>query len=73
MDNRREYRRRRLFGFPYGHLIWPFVIGIILICAGLSDLIKIDIWHYIWPAIAIALGILIIIGGLLGSKIEYRP
>jgi len=71
MDNRREYRRNRLFGFPYSHLIWPLVIGIILICAGLSDLIKIDIWHYIWPVIAIVLGILIIVGGIFSGKRNY--
>ncbi|HEX3013411.1 MAG TPA: hypothetical protein VHO92_03940 [Methanobacterium sp.] len=71
MNNRREYLRNRWFTFPYSNLIWPLVIGIILICAGLSDLIKIDIWHYIWPTIAIVLGILIIIGGIFGSKKRY--
>ena len=71
MDSRREYRRNRWFKFPYSHLVWPVVIGIILICAGLSDLIKIDIWHYIWPTIAIVLGILIIVGGIFSSKRDY--
>jgi len=71
MNSRREHLRNRWFIFPYSHLIWPLVIGIILICAGLSDLIKIDIWNYVWPMIAIVLGILIIIGGIFGSRREY--
>ena len=71
MNNRREHIRNRWFTFPHSHLIWPLVIGTILICAGLSDLIKIDIWQYIWPAIAIVLGVLIIIRGIFSGQKEY--
>lgn len=68
MADKYEHRRHRRSGLPYGHLIWPLVIGIILICTGLSDLVKIDIWQYIWPMIAIVLGILVITGGILSSR-----
>lgn len=71
MNSRREHLRNRWFTFPYSYLIWPLVIGIILICAGLSDLIKIDIWNYVWPMIAIVLGILIIIGGIFSGRRKY--
>jgi Na+/citrate or Na+/malate symporter len=71
MDDDREHYHRRWFGFPYGHLIWPLLIGILLILWGLSDLLGIDLWHYIWPAIAIVLGILVILGGIFGRRRRY--
>lgn len=66
MDDDREYYHRREFGFPYGRLIFPLIIGIILILWGVSDLFGIDLWRYIWPIIAIVLGILIILGAVFG-------
>lgn len=71
MDDDREHYRRGWFGFPYGHLVLPLIIGIILILWGLSDLLGIDLWHYIWPVIAIVLGILIILGGIFGRHRRY--
>lgn len=71
MDDDREHYRRGWFVFPYGHLVVPLIIGIILILWGLSDLLGIDLWHYIWPVIAIVLGILIILGGVFGRHRRY--
>ena len=71
MDDDHKHYHRGWFGFPYGHLVWPLIIGIILILWGLSDLLGIDIWHYIWPILAIVLGILIILGGIFGRRRGY--
>lgn len=71
MDDDREPYHRGWFGFPYGHLILPLIIGIILIVWGLSDLFGIDLWHYVWPIIAIVLGILIILGAIFGRRRRY--
>ena len=72
MDEDRKHRHHHgWFGFPYGHLVWPLLIGIILILLGLSALLGINLWHYIWPIIAIVLGILIISGGIFSRHKRY--
>jgi len=67
-DDEEEYYRSRRHIFPYGRLIFAIIIGIILIFAGISALLGIDIWQYFWPIIAILLGVLIIIGAILGRR-----
>jgi hypothetical protein len=59
MHNDRKHRN------AYDRLIWLF-IGLIIVTIGVSTLLGIDIWNYLWPMIIILVGILIIVGALLG-------
>jgi uncharacterized membrane protein len=52
-------------------LFWPLIIGIFLIIIGLSALLGINIWQYLWPIIAILIGLLIILRVLLGYRRRY--
>ena len=70
-DDEEDYYKRRRPIFPYGRIIFALIIGIILIFAGISALLGIDIWQYFWPIIAILLGILIIIGAIFGRHKRY--
>lgn len=70
MDDDREYYRG-WYGFSYWRLIWPILIGTVLILLGLSALLGIDIWQYFWPALAIILGLLIIFGAIFGRRRRY--
>lgn len=62
MDN----YRKECFGLPYGNLIFAIVAGIFLILIGLSSIIGIDIWNYIWPIMAIIIGLVIILAAIYG-------
>ncbi|MGZ7135861.1 MAG: hypothetical protein ACXVHY_08285 [Methanobacterium sp.] len=70
-DDEEDYYRHRHNMFPYGRLIFALIIGIILIFAGVSALLGIDVWQYFWPIIAILLGLLIIIGAIFGRRRRY--
>jgi len=71
----RDYKRRQreeCFGLPYGNIIVPIIIGVILIIVGLSSVYGFNAWVYIWPAIIIIVGLLIILGAILRArKSEY--
>jgi uncharacterized membrane protein YvbJ len=72
---RNDYRyrqRNECFGLPHGNLIAPIVAGVVLILLGLSSLYGFAIWTYIWPALIILIGILIILGAIFGSRRRYR-
>lgn len=67
----RDYRHRQrqeCFGLPYGNLIMPIIIGVILILLGLSSVYGFEFWTYFWPAIIIIIGILIIAGAIYSTK-----
>ena len=70
-DNDQEYQRHRMYRFPYFRLIFLLIVGIVLILLGLSSLFGIDVWHYIWPVIAIILGLVIILGVIFGQRRRY--
>ena len=70
-DEEDYYGHRHHHVFPYGRLIFALIIGIILIFAGISALLGINIWQYFWPIIAILLGLLIIIGAIFGRHRRY--
>ena len=61
MHNNQKYRS--------GHksLTWA-MIGLLIIIIGVSTLLGIVIWNYIWPIIIIIIGILIIVGALFDDK-----
>lgn len=75
MDDDREYRRHGyrygMFGFPYGRMIFLIIIGIVLILWGISEFLGINLWHYIWPVIAVILGIMIILGAIFSQRRRY--
>jgi len=67
---RRERRPRpeeECFGLPHGGAIAGLVIGIIIILAGLSSLLHIEVW----PFIIIIFGILIVLGALYRYSRRY--
>ena len=67
----KEYRRRQrdeCFGLPNGNIIVPIIIGIILILLGLSSVYGFDVWQYLWPAIIIIIGLLIILGAIFRAR-----
>lgn len=67
----RDYRHRQrqeCFGLPYGNIIVPVIIGVILILLGLSSVYGFKFWSYLWPAIIIIVGILIITGAIYSTR-----
>ena len=67
-DVKRHHHRKRqrdeCFGLPYGNIIGPLIIGFILILAGLSAIYGFQFWQYLWPALIVLIGILIIAGAI---------
>jgi len=63
---RRERRRaeEECFGLPHGGAIVGLIIGIIIILVGISQLLDIRIWDYLWALIIIVVGILMVAGAL---------
>jgi len=43
----------------------------VLILLGLSALLGIDIWRYLWPIVIILVGLLIIVSALFGRHRRY--
>lgn len=70
MDDDKGYRRQRneCFGLPGGNIIVPLIIGVILILAGLSSIFGFQFWQYLWPALIIVLGLLIIAGAIYRAR-----
>lgn len=70
MSRSRDNRRRRdeCFGLPHGNIIGPLIIGVILVMVGLSSIYGFAIWNYIWPAVIIIIGLLIIIGAIYNTR-----
>ncbi|MDY9923010.1 zinc ribbon domain-containing protein [Methanobacterium sp.] len=68
-DDRYYRQRNECFGLPHGNIIGPLIGGIILILIGLASFTGFqNIWTYIWPAIIIIIGLLIIVGAIYGSR-----
>ena len=66
-----DYRKRQrdeCFGLPHGNIIGPIIFGVILILVGLSSVYGFDIWQYIWPALIVIIGLLIIIGAIYRAR-----
>jgi uncharacterized membrane protein YvbJ len=67
----RDHRKRQrdeCFGLPHGNIIGPVIIGIILILVGLSSIYGFEIWRYLWPALIVIIGILIIVGAIYSTR-----
>jgi uncharacterized membrane protein YvbJ len=68
---RPEHRRRQrdeCFGLPHGNIIVPLVIGVILILSGLSAIYGFEFWQYLWPALIVLIGLLIIAGAIYQTR-----
>jgi len=66
---RRERPRpeEECFGLPHGGAIAGLVIGIIIILAGLSALLHVDVW----PLVIIIFGVLVVVGALYRYSRRY--
>ncbi|BDZ71592.1 zinc-ribbon domain-containing protein [Methanobacterium petrolearium] len=68
-DDRYYRERHECFGLPHGNIIGPLIAGVILILLGLASFTGFkNIWTYIWPAIIIIVGLLIIVGAIYGTQ-----
>lgn len=68
-DDEREYDDRHYRdGRPGLRMIWPLLIGIILIILGVSYILGINLTTYFWAVVAIIVGLLIIMGAILRSR-----
>jgi uncharacterized membrane protein YvbJ len=64
----RQRQRNECFGLPYGNIIVPIIIGVILILIGLSSVYGFHFWTYIWPILIVIVGILIIAGAIYSTR-----
>ena len=53
---------KECFGLPHGGAIVGLIIGTIIILLGVSLVLGIEIWDYLWALIIIVIGILIVAG-----------
>jgi len=53
---------KECFGLPHGGTIVGLIIGTIIILLGVSFVLEIEIWNYLWALIIIVVGILIVAG-----------
>lgn len=53
---------KECFGLPHGGAIVGLIIGTIIILLGVSFVLEIEIWNYLWALIIIVVGILIVAG-----------
>jgi uncharacterized membrane protein YvbJ len=53
---------KECFGLPHGGTIVGLIIGTIIILLGVSLVLEIEIWNYLWALIIIVIGILIVTG-----------
>lgn len=68
-DERYYRERQECFGLPHGNIIGPLIAGVILILIGIASFTGFqNIWTYIWPAIIIIVGLLIIVGAFYGTR-----
>lgn len=63
----RQRQREECFGLPYGNIIVPLIIGVILILSGLSSIYGFELEN-LWPAIIVIIGLLIIAGAIYGIR-----
>ena len=63
---RRERRQpeKECFGLPHGGAIVGLIIGMIIILVGVSSLLKIELWDYLWAILIVVVGILMVAGTL---------
>lgn len=52
------------FGLPHGGAIAGLIIGAIILLLGVSLLLGIEIWNYLWTFIIIVVGVLIVVGAI---------
>ena len=52
------------FGLPHGGSIVGLIIGAIILLLGLSLLLGIEIWNYLWALMIIVIGVLIVVGAI---------
>jgi uncharacterized membrane protein YvbJ len=64
----RQRQRDECFGLPGGNIIVPLIIGVILILSGLSSIYGFQYWQYLWPAIIVLIGLLIIAGAIYRAR-----
>jgi len=55
---------KECFGLPHGGAIVGLIIGAIIILLGVSFVLEIEIWNYLWALIIIVVGILIVAGAV---------
>jgi uncharacterized membrane protein YvbJ len=68
-DDRYYRQRNECFGLPHGNIVGPLIAGVILILIGIASFTGFqDIWTYIWPAIIIIVGLMIIVGAMYGAQ-----
>jgi uncharacterized membrane protein YvbJ len=67
-DDYRYRQRNECFGLPHGNIIGALIGGSILILIGLSAFYGFQVWQYLWPALIIVIGLLIILGAIFGSR-----
>jgi len=53
---------KECFGLPHGGAIVGLIVGVIIILLGVSFVLEIEIWDYLWALIIIVVGILIVAG-----------
>ncbi|MCE5213278.1 MAG: zinc-ribbon domain-containing protein [Methanobacterium sp.] len=67
-DDHKRRQRNECFGLPHGNIIGPVIIGVILILIGLSSIYGFSFWTYVWPALIVIVGILIIAGAIYSTR-----
>ncbi|MDH5793691.1 MAG: zinc ribbon domain-containing protein [Candidatus Bathyarchaeota archaeon] len=55
---------KECFGLPHGGAIVGLIIGTIIILLGVSFVLGIEIWNYLWALIIVVIGILIVAGAI---------
>jgi uncharacterized membrane protein YvbJ len=75
-----HYRRveKECFGLPHGGVIFGAVIGIIIVLFGFAAILNLmypvtgrNYSDWVWPAVPILIGILIIVGAIYGMRRRY--
>ena len=66
--SRKTEEHEECFGLPYGRAIAGIIFGIVIIIVGISLFLGQDVWRWLWAAIIIVVGILIISGVLYSRK-----
>jgi uncharacterized membrane protein YvbJ len=63
---RRERRQpeKECFGLPHGGAIVGLIIGMIIILVGVSSLLNIELWDYLWALLIVVVGILMVTGAI---------
>lgn len=59
---------KECFGLPHGGAIVGLIVGVIIILLGVSFVLGIEIWNYLWALIIIVIGILIVAGAIYSLR-----